>query len=252
MNNKVKKLSKKLSKKFQLDINYKQVEIKYNINNTSTNEQKTYIKEIISDNNAISFIYRNNNLNCKISNIRYGQENCYNCYWCRNPIEATIVPIGCPIKYIPSNVYKTYNSEINKNNYIMKEDLYINNLSKIIIKQNDEHKSLITNNKDYYITDGIFCSFNCAIAYINEHSNNPMYNNSKMLLLNIFNKIYNRLDVIIPAPHWRTLKEYGGNKSIEQFRKCFNKIDWKSYGNTIIDNRMFSSTSFLYEEYFKL
>jgi len=28
--------------------------------------------------------------------------------------------------------------------------------------------------------------------------------------------------------------------------------DWKSYGNTIIDNRMFSSTSFLYEEYFKL
>ena len=105
-----------------------------------------FIKEIISDNNAISFIYRNNNLNCKISNIRYGQENCYNCYWCRNPIEATIVPIGCPIKYIPSNVYKTYNSEINKNNYIMKEDLYINNLSKIIIKQ-----KIIKNNINLFL-----------------------------------------------------------------------------------------------------
>lgn len=246
MNNKEEK-----SSKFQLDINYKEVERKYKINNTSVNGQKTEINEILSNNDAISYVYKNNDLNCKISNIRYGK-NCYNCYWCRNPIEDKIIPIGCPIKYIPSNIYKTYNSEINKNNYIMKEDLYLDNESKLIIEKNDEYKSLITNNKDYYITDGIFCSFNCTIAYINEHRNNPMYNNSKMLLLDIFTKIYNKLDVIIQAPHWRTLKEYGGDKSIEQFRKCFNKIDCKSYGNTIIDNRMFSSTSFLYEEYFKL
>ena len=42
--------------------------------------------------------------------------------------------------------------------------------------------------KDYYITDGIFCSFNCCLAFIN-NTNDKLYHDSLNLLLQ-YNNAY--------------------------------------------------------------
>jgi len=53
-----------------------------------------------------------------------------NCWWCRYPIPEEIHPLGCPVKYVKKDLHKGVNEE-------------------------------------HFETDGIFCSFNCVMAYIN-------------------------------------------------------------------------------------
>ena len=53
-----------------------------------------------------------------------------------------------------------------------------------------------------------------------------------MLLLKMYNDIYQHTTIpyIEEAPHWRKLKEYGGDLSIDEFRDSFNKIEYKNHG----------------------
>lgn len=149
----------------------------------------------------------------------------YHCFWCRNPFECR--PIGCPIKYISPQVTKRYYSHISKDTYVIKE-----NVTKV--KQdmiNDENISC--NKGEYYETDGVFCSFNCCKAYIDDNKHNRLYDESMMLLTKMYNNIMNTKSIVItPAPHWRTLEHYGGHLNIIQFRDSFNKIDYDCHGNT--------------------
>ena len=77
-----------------------------------------------------------------------------------------------------------------------------------------------------------------------------MYNISEMLLLKMYNDIhqvqtpYN----IEEAPHWRKLKEYGGDLSIDEFRDSFNKIEYKNHGFIV---PKFKSLGILFEEKLK-
>ena len=78
--------------------------------------------------------------------------------------------------------------------------------------------------------EGVFCSFNCIVAYLNEHYD-YRYKDSSILLLMMYRKLFGydrKLTSIIPAPSWKLLKDYGGHLSIEEYRKCLQHIEYKS------------------------
>lgn len=71
--------------------------------------------------------------------------------------------------------------------------------------------------KNKFYCFGNFCSYNCALAY-NIDSNDNVWKRNSLLNLLYF-KTYNIDRKIKAAPHWKLLKEYGGDLTIEDFRK---------------------------------
>jgi hypothetical protein len=165
----------------------------------------------------------------------------YNCFWCRNSIDT--VPLGCPIKYVSNVAVRTYYSEISKDNYTIKQNITTNN--------NVDTDKISVINKAHYETDGIFCSFNCIMAFILDNKKDKLYDNSLMLLIKMYNDMMGANKASIsPAPHWRLLIEYGGNINIKEFRASFNKIDYEHHG--VIKNfPEFNSVGVLYEKKIK-
>lgn len=175
-----------------------------------------------------------------------GYDEKYHCFWCRNKIPSHVIPIGCPIRFVPSQAVKTYYSEISKSVYTIKEN--ITSYKKNKLKQN---KNIVIDEKEKYITDGIFCSFNCCMSYITDNKNNSFYSMSEMLLLKMYNDINpDKVPRIQEAAHWRILKQYGGHLTIEQFRKSFSKIEYKVHGTVNIEKK-FKSLGVLFEEKLK-
>ena len=177
-----------------------------------------------------------------------GYNRGYDCFWCRNSIPPSVVAIGCPIKYVPSQAVKTYYSEISKDTYTIKESITPSRKKKI---EESNDSRLVINEKDYYLTDGIFCSFNCCMAYISENREKSIYSMSEMLLLKMYNNIYpNKVPCIQEAPHWRLLKQCGGHLTIKQFRESFSKIEYQEHGSVNVDP-VCKSLGVLYEEKLK-
>jgi hypothetical protein len=60
------------------------------------------------------------------------------------------------------------------------------------------------------------------MAFIHDNSTNPIYDQSKMLLMKIYTSIFNPTvpTKINPAPSWRLLEKYGGFMSIDDFRRA--------------------------------
>lgn len=170
-------------------------------------------------------------------------DNVYNCFWCRHKISSTVLAIGCPIKYVPSQILKTYYSEISRDNYTIKENITVKKAETMLEKNNS---LLALHTRNYYLTDGIYCSFNCCMSFIQDNKHNSLYSMSEMLLLKMYHDIYPTIVVSIDeAPHWRKLLEYGGDLTIEKFRESFNKIEHKPHGI------MFKSCGMLFEEKLK-
>jgi hypothetical protein len=83
---------------------------------------------------------------------------------------------------------------------------------------------------DTFEVEGIFCSFNCIVAYINEHFD-YRYKDSSVLLLMFYRKLMktcSKLTQILPSPSWKLLKEYGGHLSIDEYRKSLQCLDYKT------------------------
>ena len=177
----------------------------------------------------------------------------YSCYWCRHPF--TNQPVGCPIEYVSNKLTKSYFSEISKDIYTINENITKNKLLKFnnsltnknipfiftIIKEKKKSNYEI-NKKDFYLSDGIFCSFNCCKSFIKDNKHDRLYEQSDILL----NKLFNEINVIKnleinPAPHWRLLNEYGGYLTINKFRENFSKISYDFHG-------IFKSCGYLFEE----
>lgn len=164
------------------------------------------------------------------------------CFWCRHGFDNK--PIGCPLKYCSSQYENKYFSEITKDNYIIR-----NNITKEKRKELQEIDYSVINHKEFYETDGIFCSFNCCLAFIEENKLNPMYQNSAYLLIKIYTEIFEEVpDNLTQAPSWRLLKNYGGNLDISEFRETFTRIIYKSNG-IIKDIPKFKPVGWLYEKY---
>jgi hypothetical protein len=149
------------------------------------------------------------------------------CFWCRHNFDST--PIGCPLRYVQSQIEKTYTSEITKDKYSIKE-----NIGKSSFDVRDEENDCIEYkiyDKDYYETDGVFCSFNCMLTFIIENKMNPMYKNSRLLMYKLYFDIFGLYPKdLIPAPHWRLIDEYGGPLTITEYRKSFNKLEYIDMG----------------------
>lgn len=176
------------------------------------------------------------------------QVSIYDCFWCRNSIPSNVVAIGCPIKYVPSQAVKTYYSEISKDYYTIKENITPKKIQELTCSDDDRLEVI---NKNYYLTDGIFCSFNCCMAYITDNKTNSMYVLSEMLLLKMYNDIHQSpVPFIEEAPHWRKLKQCGGDLSIDWFRHSFNKIEYKKHG-FVSGIPKFKSIGVLFEEKLK-
>ena len=146
------------------------------------------------------------------------------CFWCRHSFET--VPIGCPLHYLSHRIIKKMASHTSKDPCFIRE-----NISKQVfqkIQGNVDHVPVIE--KDAYVVDGIFCSFPCCLAFIQEQKHrNPTYRNSENLLRQMCQRIFQMSAApvtIHPAPSWRLLQEYGGHMSISNFRKCFENTHY--------------------------
>lgn len=218
--------------------------IQHNIDETNIPSNTTKLTELEEELETISFIDQTKKLHvCKISMIDFSSNRDvlnlkYNCYWCRHNFNTQ--PLGCPIEYISKKATKKYFSHISRDTYTIKENI-----------PSDVQSDLITFDTPYYITDGVFCSFNCIVAYILDNKKNKIYDNSTMLLYKMYFDFTNsKLFSIDPAPHWRTLSVYGGDLTIEKFRDSFSKSHYEQHGIVKQIPRQ-KSIGILYEEKLK-
>ena len=226
-------------------------------NNTTTLTELSELNKNTSI-DIISFLDESKRLfQCNVSMIDFSTgKNTeylkYKCYWCRCSFDT--MPIGCPISYVSSKAKKTYYSEVSKDNYSIRENItkYKKNLvSKTNLFVTKNKTTTVEIDKDeYYITDGIFCSFNCAKAFIKDNKHDSMYEHSDNLLVKLYIDM-NSGDVknikINPAPHWRLLNDFGGHLTIENFRENFNKCTYDFYGHINIQS-LLKPVGMLFEE----
>lgn len=218
-----------IGKKFNIDISLK--------NKTLLTELYDNTPEVISFLDETKKLHTCSNIS-KLNDI----SKQYNCFWCRYQIIS--VPIYCPVKFVPSQIQRTISSH-NKN-YILKENINQNN-----VNLNDDDTLSWSNDKSYYETDGVFCSFNCCQAWINDNKHKSEYNDSTYLLRKIYKDMTgNTTDNIKPAPNWRLLDNYGGNLTIEDFRENFIKFDYIFHG-TVLSNVLYNPYNYIFESKFK-
>ena len=253
-----------------VNINTEKIDQKYGItiiSNIFTNEKPpdntTNINELTDLNssnviNSISFLDETKRIyQCSVSMIDFttGKDTeflKYSCYWCRHPFDTKA--IGCPLRYVSNKATKKYYSEVSKDNYTIKEN--ITNMKKNMLDTKQSFVFIPLNNssvidvneKSYYQSDGSFCSFNCAKAFIKDNKHNPLYEHSEFLLSKLYFDMFGEKNVVInPAPHWRLLVDYGGNLTINQFRDNFSKTQYEFRG--ILRNQdIFKPIGTLFEE----
>jgi hypothetical protein len=145
-----------------------------------------------------------------------------NCFWDRHPIVGDKV-VYCPVDKVHTPQVKSYTSHINGKSYKIQDSVNL----KIEYSQ-------------YYV-DGAFCSIECCLSFIEENKMNPIYQYSEHYLRDIFG--FNEQK---RAPHWRLLESYGGNMTIEEFRK--------SFANTIYtaDGVVYTPMCFIFRENYHL
>ena len=150
------------------------------------------------------------------------------CFWCKHNFSTS--PLGCPVKYVNSIVEKSYISHITKDRYYMKENVTQEKMNSIMLNSNsiedNDMMNVIPLNKNYYLTDGNFCSFNCMIAFIKDNKHNLFYKDSYSLAHSMYHEFFGQKISLIPAPHWRILSDYGGTKTINEFRSTFNTVSY--------------------------
>lgn len=195
-------------------------------------KNKTDIFDLIEKNEdvPISFLDEKND-KCLVTMLDWINNDIYPsstsilCFWCKHSFSTK--PIGCPIKFINNRIEKSYISQITKDKYYMKENITKTKLEQLSqLKQDTIEIKLIE--KEHYVTDGIFCSFNCVMSFIQENAHDSFYSESKMLLYSMYKEyVGNNVKKIKSAPHWRLLKTFGGPFTIEEFRKSFHLFEYE-------------------------
>lgn len=249
----VKSIDRKYNLSLQSNLTDFEVEDEDEVSKKTTKITKiTELNSISHPPKNISFLDdMKNTVKCNISMIDFKTHNKVNkfeninycCYWCRNHFDN--IPLGCPIDHVPDVAKKEYYSEITKDNYIITQSINHDKNKRDL--ENDERFTVET--YDYFITDGVFCSFNCIKSFIRVNNKDIFYKNSNMLINIIYKKLTDSdYNSVIPAPHWRILVEYGGHLNIKDFRKNFNNSEYKNKG--IIKNM--NSVAHLFEKKFKI
>ncbi len=174
---------------------------------------------------------------CTVSNIDFSKKDLC-CWWCKSQFDGPAW--ACPIDIKPLLVEKRYTSAISKSPYsIFEKTTGINDTGK----------------KISFITEGIFCSINCCVAWVNENSpRDPVYRHSSVLLTQMYNFVLNTQEdfrqLPPPAPQWKMLDKFGGNLTLDEFRQNISKISYVDQGKSRI-NVFFSPLASWYEENLK-
>jgi hypothetical protein len=87
--------------------------------------------------------------------------------------------------------------------------------------------------KKTYSTDGVFCSFNCVKAYINDKEKlDVTYKNSHVLLGHMVCDMNGSIAPVSvkPSPDKRLLIEYGGYMTEDQYKHCFDRMLYTEKG----------------------
>ena len=149
------------------------------------------------------------------------------CFWCKHCFTSS--PIGCPVAYLSNKVTKVYHSEITKDEYRITDNItkkrkaILNNL----MEKHNSQFAILDNHSNYFVVDGIFCSFNCCLAFIKSSRDKDFYKLSESLLYTMYKDIFNNDQIKIqPAPDWRLLNTFGGPLSIQAFRNSFNSVQY--------------------------
>lgn len=162
------------------------------------------------------------------------------CFWCKHPYDS--YPIGCPLEYVPNKRMYIHTSEITDEQYAIYEKV-----SKYS-EANDDSSTRNTLIHNYYITDGTFCSFNCCMAYITDHTHLSTYHKSTHLLHRMYSDLYGQVSKINPAPHWRVLKSFGGFMDIHEFRNSFSTHLYIQQDKTITSIPKMIAVGHIFEE----
>lgn len=111
------------------------------------------------------------------------------------------------------------NNNVNK---IITHSLNFNKNTKCWWCRNNFNSPAVQLPEDYYNNTfyciGNFCSFNCMKSY-NMDINDSLTWKRESLINLLYYQTYSEYKNISPSPHWMTLEEYGGNLTIEEFRK---------------------------------
>lgn len=157
-------------------------------------ESSTNILDLSVKSRPTELYYDINGCNNSITMIDYVNYGCLpertdiRCYHCHHSFNTS--PIGVPIEYIQK-------------------------------KWEDLNKEEVCGINDYYHTFGVFCSFPCCLAYIRENKHKSLFVDSLQLLYSLYYKIYGCELKIKPAPNAEVLKVYGGDLSIDEYRRSF-------------------------------
>lgn len=128
------------------------------------------------------------------------------CFWCRHDFDGDVV--SCPVEYYLKQNSKLCTSEITKEKYIAYEDTPF-------------YADAPDASQPHYETDGVFCSYNCCLAFVEDNKENPLYSRSYDLVYHMYVTRQGSRGPLYPAPHWRLLSVYGGTMSIDEFRSSF-------------------------------
>ena len=218
-----------------IDKNYTTIN-KLNFNSLSSEPTLTYIQKD-------KFKLYNYNIMIDINTQNLVNHSCnIPCFYCRRKFEH--VPLGIPVRYYPSLYilndnslqtskysfnYKENTIKLNKNERERLLNILTNNPDIVYENKHEskeqkrEHK-IIT--KNFFETDGIFCSFNCIVSFIEENSNNPLYQNSYNYSYLMYKHIFGDYPSypFIRSPSWKLRKEYGGPLSDEDYNKYIQSI----------------------------
>ena len=143
------------------------------------------------------------------------------CIWDKHPIRDWTSAVGCPMRYNPTEVIK---KQVTKDSTFVIKDR---------IPSDEAYRYDFVHKPHKYECEGVFCSVECCKAYIVENrSKSDLYDNAVSLLMQmcgITNKIH-------PASHWRTIDVFGGDITIEEFRRRLGKVTTAYKGTHVISN----------------
>jgi len=138
----------------------------------------------------------------KVTGFSPATTDVVNCRWDREPITGATVPIPVRRDYHSSPL--EYESCLNGNTYRIQDH--------------------INHDGATFAIDGYACSPNCARAFIEDNSHNPLYSEAESLLAQLLGYMPTA------APSWRLLKGNGGTMTIDEFRSSFGLHEYTFAG----------------------
>jgi len=243
-----------------IDIN--DIAVRYGFEEDKTNHEEILIPENVTELSTETAIEYHDAARCRKTGVitmvdLLGQylPDCtdIHCFWCRHPFETQ--PLGAPVKYMPSEAVKRYKSDnitrltiesvTESRRRILRDEFSISTMFSQDSSEFNHNTLLIENG--YYITDGVFCSFNCMLAYIDSNRHDPLYSRSRMYANRMIRESLGRdHQPVNPAGSWRLLKVCGGHQDITEFRNEFTTVSYEDLRNPMYEHPVQKSLGWLH------